>query len=400
VPDIQIVINVSGGLVQDVFCSDQAATAIVVDWDTDGASLDEPGLVAVPDGRQALRLGGFTLGVREDLLVPAPHVLKSAAFDDERTVSVGTAGDWFAVRQGPWTVWLRIDRTSRFPRVDDVFPQPERASSTLELSTDDAEFLRQSLSRLPDSGQDDPSVTIELGERIALRAKDGSGRVTELVATGSRATGRPVAMNANRRLVERAVTLGFRRLLFFDPHRVVLCIDGAREAVWLPLDPQGIVPTTDDAVRVESHMTSAATAPSRAERSGAASFSTTGDAGHRDYVPARSVAISTPRIHRMSHTPENDQPNAVDHTEDTRRSKRRKVAAAESGRAVRAGDESPLDSSASQSPIDQAEQLTTALREALRQSRELLHGLRRQKKHTRLVQSTLDSLKQLHGVAG
>jgi hypothetical protein len=32
-PKAQIVLNVSGGLVQDVFCSDPAAEVIVVDWD-------------------------------------------------------------------------------------------------------------------------------------------------------------------------------------------------------------------------------------------------------------------------------------------------------------------------------------------------------------------------------
>ena len=43
----QIVINVSGGIVQDIFCSDPAAEAIVVDWDIETWSPDEPGIVAV-----------------------------------------------------------------------------------------------------------------------------------------------------------------------------------------------------------------------------------------------------------------------------------------------------------------------------------------------------------------
>jgi hypothetical protein len=52
----QIVINVAGGLVQNVFCSDLAAEAIVVDWDTEGAPPDEPGIVPVRDvlGRERL----------------------------------------------------------------------------------------------------------------------------------------------------------------------------------------------------------------------------------------------------------------------------------------------------------------------------------------------------------
>ena len=43
----QIVLNISGGLVQEIFCSDQAAEAIVVDWDTEHCSPDEPGVVTV-----------------------------------------------------------------------------------------------------------------------------------------------------------------------------------------------------------------------------------------------------------------------------------------------------------------------------------------------------------------
>jgi hypothetical protein len=43
----QIVINVYGGLVQDVSCSEPDAQAIVVDWDTEGSQPGEPGIVAV-----------------------------------------------------------------------------------------------------------------------------------------------------------------------------------------------------------------------------------------------------------------------------------------------------------------------------------------------------------------
>ena len=44
----QIVINVSGGLVQDVFCCDPHVSLTVVDWDTEGRSPADPGIVEVP----------------------------------------------------------------------------------------------------------------------------------------------------------------------------------------------------------------------------------------------------------------------------------------------------------------------------------------------------------------
>jgi hypothetical protein len=44
---IEIVVNVHGGVVQDVFCSAGGAEVIVVDWDTEGAGSGDPSVVAV-----------------------------------------------------------------------------------------------------------------------------------------------------------------------------------------------------------------------------------------------------------------------------------------------------------------------------------------------------------------
>jgi hypothetical protein len=46
-PHIQIVINVSGGLVQDVYCSAANAEVTLVDFDVDGGNSDEPGLLEI-----------------------------------------------------------------------------------------------------------------------------------------------------------------------------------------------------------------------------------------------------------------------------------------------------------------------------------------------------------------
>ena len=52
------------------------------------------------------------------------------------------------------------------------------------------------------------------------------------------------------------------------------------------------------------------------------------------------------------------------------------------------------------SPIEQVITLRTKLREAVNQTNELIRSLRRQKKQSRLVASTLASLKELQKVAG
>ena len=44
----QLVINMNGGLVQDVFCSVPDVQVIVVDWDVESSVPGEPGIVDVP----------------------------------------------------------------------------------------------------------------------------------------------------------------------------------------------------------------------------------------------------------------------------------------------------------------------------------------------------------------
>jgi hypothetical protein len=49
-PRPRVVVNVSGGAVQDVFCSDPEADIVLVDWDTDGCDPEADNLVAVAGG--------------------------------------------------------------------------------------------------------------------------------------------------------------------------------------------------------------------------------------------------------------------------------------------------------------------------------------------------------------
>ena len=51
---IQIVLNVSGGVVQDVFASRSDVAVLLVDWDADSSIRDDPSLVnlAASDGRE------------------------------------------------------------------------------------------------------------------------------------------------------------------------------------------------------------------------------------------------------------------------------------------------------------------------------------------------------------
>jgi hypothetical protein len=51
-----IVLNVYGGVVQDVFCSDPTLQVTLVDWDTQGGDASEPGIVEVTTGGDRTQL--------------------------------------------------------------------------------------------------------------------------------------------------------------------------------------------------------------------------------------------------------------------------------------------------------------------------------------------------------
>ena len=59
-PKPRVVLNTSGGVLQDVFASDPAVTVVLCDWDCNGAERSESGIVDIPDGRGGTRLAAVT----------------------------------------------------------------------------------------------------------------------------------------------------------------------------------------------------------------------------------------------------------------------------------------------------------------------------------------------------
>ena len=55
-PAPKVVLNMGGGLVQEVFASDPAITVALVDWDTEGCDPSDNGIVEIPDGRGGTQL--------------------------------------------------------------------------------------------------------------------------------------------------------------------------------------------------------------------------------------------------------------------------------------------------------------------------------------------------------
>ena len=55
-PKLKIVLNISGGVLHDVFGSDPAMVVILCDWDCEGSDPSEDDIVEIPDGRGGTQL--------------------------------------------------------------------------------------------------------------------------------------------------------------------------------------------------------------------------------------------------------------------------------------------------------------------------------------------------------
>jgi hypothetical protein len=210
------------------------------------------GEVAATDGRQLLVHGGFALPWPVDLLVARRPLFARPELPRDDGVDVGLAGDWVALRAGPWTIWLAVRSGVRFPDLDRAVPAAGSAATWLTLHPSDARFLADALGRLPGSDDEDAPTTLDLDGRVAVRARAEGGPVTELVLARSSCSGPPARAAMNRSYLARAAGLGFVAVEMAGPDAPLCCRDGRRTFAWQPLGEAALVGPADDAVRVES----------------------------------------------------------------------------------------------------------------------------------------------------
>src|SRR5262249_10791002 len=110
------------------------------------------GEIAGTNGRQLLLWSGFTLGIDGALLIPALPVFGSRELAGEREIGIGRSTRHVTIAAGPWTIWLTIDTTSRFPDVRSVLPRSAHAAK-LAIDEIDAETLLRNLRPPADSGE-------------------------------------------------------------------------------------------------------------------------------------------------------------------------------------------------------------------------------------------------------
>jgi hypothetical protein len=168
------------------------------------------GRVVGTDGRQLLLRGGFTLPFTDNVLIPAVPVFGSRELAEETAIRIGRTDDHVVVSVGPWTVWLTIDMTARFPDVTAVIPRGTRAARLLIADEDAAAILRL-LEREPRDSEE--PVCLRLGPRPMLRleAKDNA-RGSDLWLSQSSSSGPEHAVLVERQHLARALALGLREV--------------------------------------------------------------------------------------------------------------------------------------------------------------------------------------------
>jgi len=224
------------------------------------------GRIETTDGRQVLVQAGYRFGFEDDVLIPGSKLLGSADFVSGESIAVGRTEDHVSFAVGCWLILLRIQKEARFPKIDQIVPNPDAAKSRLELSPVDAGFLKETILRLPcDDTLHDP-ITLDLNGQVLVRSRETSaGRPTEVLLGSSQLTGEPVILNTDRRFVERALQLGFRSVRLCGPDSPAMCVDEHRRFLWALLDKGSAIPRHDDPQRIDAEPTSAprSTPPNR-----------------------------------------------------------------------------------------------------------------------------------------
>lgn len=317
------------------------------------------GEVAATDSHQLLIQSGFHFPWKDDVLIRGRSLLTHRALQGDEPVGIGRAGDTVVLKVGPWTAWLALESELRFPDVDSIVPDIKSATASVRIPTDDSRFLQRAVPQLPGSDDRHQPVTVDLNGSIAVRScREDSDIPTELVLTQSNRSGEPVRFCTDRRLLSRALQLGFDRLHLFGPERPAVCASDSRKYVWMLLSPDGVVAPSAQAMRIRSPEVVSAPASS-----------------------LRASSIPPPRISTTTQNPRNSPPMS-------RTNPRRSTAPTKQA----------SDADSSTSLIDRAETLRESLQTALADAKQLIVSLKLQKRTSKTVQSALKSLQQLEAL--
>ena len=349
--------SLPAGLLMALHQASQCAADENTRYALDHIQLDgAKGRIAATDGHHALLQSGFQFPWQDAVLIPASGVFASPEFAHDDPVGIGRTDKWLSFSIGPWQIHLPIDKDGRYPRCDDIAPKPEKIVSRLQIAEHDAKFLRDAIPGLPgDEDNVHHPVTLQLDGEVIVRATaSDQPQPTELVLTNSQLVGEPVKIGLNREFLSRALKLGFRELGLINSDAILTFQDEKRKYLIMPLTLDKNAKPATGAMRIESGAADPNAQPQRLR-----------------------VAPSTSN-------PETTMTKPKDQAET----------------AVASNGTSAAEQESAIGPIGAAIQLRGSLRTALADVTTLITSLRRQKRQQNLVQSTLQSLKDLQKIAG
>ena len=217
------------------------------------------GRIAATDGGQVLCESGFTFPWEDEVLVLRPSVFASRDLPTDQAVEVGRTEHHIAVRIGPWTFWLPIEKVGRFPNLDIVIPDPATATTRMQLTEDDVRYLLDVVPRLPSEDAGNGPLTVDLNGQVALLASGGNSLpITQVVLSNSRRIGEELRWSTDRKFLARALRLGFRELFLHGSESPSVCRDEHRTYVWALLSTEGALAPADNMVLLTSPLTTVA----------------------------------------------------------------------------------------------------------------------------------------------
>jgi hypothetical protein len=198
------------------------------------------GAVIASDGRQLLIQSGFPFPWKENRFLPALPVFGGKELPQDQDVRLGGKDDTLTLQVGPWLLNFKSSPNQRYPDVDQVIPRT-RGGTRLLLDPADVDELIPILQKLPAHDDPDQPVTLDLREKVVIRARDAKGAVEEVTLERSRAEGKPVQIASNRKYLERALKLGFLELRIAKSDAPLLCRDARRTYLWMSLAEDQVV---------------------------------------------------------------------------------------------------------------------------------------------------------------
>jgi hypothetical protein len=342
----------------------------------------EQGRMAATDGHQLLVQDGFRFPWQEAVLVPANKGLIARELPSDVPVQIGQHDKRIVFRVGDWTLWLRAHE-GKFPRVTDILRGRQASQSHCEIDPADAACAVDALPRLPALGEPHQPVILELlnGEmRCSARPNDGSPAVA-LRLDRSLCDGDAVNISSDRRFLARALAMGFTRFGVSGPEATIQAFGANKQYCWMPLTPAELNPNQ------QVHVISSRDGLPGKSLSKATKHVATPVAAEVNPLSVPTEQVATPQTVAATTAVTPPVPaNIPVAAPPVKPIKRKKRVAGHP-----AAQSPPNDPS----PLDLALALRTKFRESLAEVNSLLHAIKRQRRQSKLVASTLQSLRQL-----